>query len=263
MSFVILTHHILFFVVVIFYYVDFVNTYILKYSLVNLVWLITPFTTQIFEFFIASTFIYESIHDLFGPIQLIYSTNELLLNGDDNGDATGVATNTTRDLSTTTTTTTTTTDPNEGGVLERSSAYAGLVIGIGTFYICWVLHFAETWRSFNTATRSILASYNMLISLIVMTSLSYIPGVDQSIEGSGGLVRVDVVAPWDWQPTDVNRNWIVNPFDGITTEGMHVNDVAIAIWYSYLSLSLSLIRNALFSLPPPHSQVYLVHFYQD
>ena len=192
----------------------------------NLVWVITPFTTQIFEFFIASTFIYESIRDLFQPIQLKYSTNDLLL-GDI--DATTNTTNTTRELSSDVVT-----DPNEGGgVLERSSAYAGLVIGIGTFYLCWILHFAETWRSFNTATRSFLASYNMMISLIVMTSLSYIPGVDQGItntnntgeqgkgSSNGGLERVRVEDPWDWQPTDVNRNWIVNPFDGITTEGMY------------------------------------------
>lgn len=222
-------------------------------------WVITPFTTQIFEFFIASTFIYESIRDLFQPIQLKYSTNDLLL-GDI--DATTNTTNTTRELSSDVVT-----DPNEGGgVLERSSAYAGLVIGIGTFYLCWILHFAETWRSFNTATRSFLASYNMMISLIVMTSLSYIPGVDQSITNtndtdeqgkgskSGGLERVRVEDPWDWQPTDVNRNWIVNPFDGITTEGMYglpsrsltassllilllLYAIRISLSFSFLSLS--------------------------
>ena len=146
----------------------------------NLVWVITPFTTQIFEFFIASTFIYESIRDLFQPIQLKYSTNDLLLGDID------ATTNTTRELSSDVVT-----DPNEGGgVLERSSAYAGLVIGIGTFYLCWILHFAETWRSFNTATRSFLASYNMMISLIVMTSLSYIPGVDQGITNTNSSITI-------------------------------------------------------------------------
>merc|ERR1712232_172210 len=33
-------------------------------GIVNFVWHISPFTTQIFEFFIASSFIFESIRDL-------------------------------------------------------------------------------------------------------------------------------------------------------------------------------------------------------
>jgi hypothetical protein len=40
------------------------------FGLVNFVWHISPFTTQIFEFFIASSFIYESISDLVIPLHL-------------------------------------------------------------------------------------------------------------------------------------------------------------------------------------------------
>ena len=165
--------------------------------LVDIVWTITPFTTQIFEFFIASTFIFESIRDLVQPLSLLQKSS------------------------------------STDAILERSSAYASLVIGGGTFYVCWVLHFAETWRSFNHHFRTFLASYNMMIALVVMTALSYLPGVDQSqgslssdsytekwhLETAGGLVRVHVVVPWDWQPT-ADRSWIVHPLKGITIEGI-------------------------------------------
>ena len=39
-------------------------------GIVNFVWHISPFTTQIFEFFIGTTFIFESIRDLVEPIHL-------------------------------------------------------------------------------------------------------------------------------------------------------------------------------------------------
>ena len=86
-------------------------------GLVNFVWQITPFSSQIFEFFIAMSFIYESIRDLVEPIH--FSEAE---------DVTG----------------------------ERSVGYANLVIGICTFYICWTLHFAETWVYYTREVRTFL-----------------------------------------------------------------------------------------------------------
>ena len=86
-------------------------------GLVNFVWQITPFSSQIFEFFIAMSFIYESIRDLVEPIH--FSEAE---------DVTG----------------------------ERSAGYANLVIGICTFYICWTLHFAETWVYYTREVRTFL-----------------------------------------------------------------------------------------------------------
>ncbi|VEU40986.1 unnamed protein product [Pseudo-nitzschia multistriata] len=188
-------------------------------GLVDVVWTITPFTTQIFEFFIASTFIFESIRDLFEPLQLSQSTSSLLFDAPDD--------KTSND------------DTMQGQLLmgsninysssmQRSAAYAGLVIGIGTFYLCWVLHFADTWLSFNNSFRTFLSSYNMAISLVIMTGLSYVPGIDQSVayvqsdgrmETLGGIERVHVAVPWDWQPT-VDRSWVVNPLVGISTEGI-------------------------------------------
>ena len=78
-------------------------------GLVNLVWHISPFVTQIFEFFIGTTFIFESIRDLVEPLHL----GDQSYNGD------------------------------------RSGAYASLVIGMLTFTMCWRLHFAETWTLFS------------------------------------------------------------------------------------------------------------------
>jgi len=78
-------------------------------GLVNLVWHISPFVTQIFEFFIGTTFIFESIRDLTEPLHL--------------GD--------------------------ESYTGDRSGAYASLVIGMLTFTMCWRLHFAETWTLFS------------------------------------------------------------------------------------------------------------------
>ena len=163
------------------------------HSLVNLVWKITPFTTQIFEFFIAATFIFESIRDLTLPLRLRFSN--------DNIPDVGVSGDAQRGLSSEAT--------------PRAAAYAGLVIGVATCYICWSLHFAETWRTFPPFLRAFLASYNMMIALIIMTALSYLPGVDQG----GELKRVQVGVPWDWQPT-ANRGWVVNPLDGISVEGI-------------------------------------------
>lgn len=149
-------------------------------GLVSLVWKVTPFTTQIFELFIAFTFIYSALNDLISPIQISQDT--------DNAD--------------------------------RGAQYASLVIGFITFYISWSLHFAELWVNFNRPIRTFLASYNTLVALVVGTALSYLPGVDQPNNGVGGMDRVSIrFYPWDWQPT-ADRQWIASPFQGIDTKGI-------------------------------------------
>lgn len=146
-------------------------------GVVNFVWHITPFTLQIFELFIASAFIYSSIRDLLSPIKLI-------------------------DAST--------------SAEEQAEALAGLVIGLATAVICWVLHFADTWSYWTRQMRTLLASYNMVVSLVIVTSLSYLPGLDQG----GKLSRVNIrVTPWNWQPT-YDRAWWVNPTEGIDINGI-------------------------------------------
>ena len=173
-------------------------------SLVNLVWKITPFTTQIFEFFIATTFIYESLRDLIVPLHLL-------------GDSTS------------------TTNGVEDDAERSSTAYAGFVLGMGTFVICWTCHFAETWNLLPPPLKSFLASYNMLLALSIMTGLSYLPGIDQSPSSSSstamgtstgthraGLERVQVEVPWNWQPSDTDHRtgWLINPLEGITVAGI-------------------------------------------
>ena len=102
------------------------------FGLVNFVWHISPFTTQIFEFFIACSFIYESIVDLVKPLNLAQSGEQY-----DN----------------------------------RGPAYASLVIGMLSFSMCWRLHFAETWTLFPRQMRIILSSYNMAITTVICTAL--------------------------------------------------------------------------------------------
>jgi hypothetical protein len=149
-------------------------------GLVNLVWKVTPFTSQIFELFIALTFLYASVRDLVEPIYFGQGEN----------------------------------------LQDRSSQYATLLIGILTFYIAWTLHFAETWVFFTRQVRTFLTSYNTLIAVVIGTALSYLPGVDQVENGFGGIDRVNVrFTPWDWQPT-ANRPWLVNPVEGIDVTGI-------------------------------------------
>jgi boron transporter len=153
-------------------------------GLVSLVWKVTPFTSQIFEFFIAVTFIYASLKDLIRPIQLGHD--------DPKNDDTDKISN-----------------------LQRSAGYAAFFVGIITCWVAWSLHFAETWIFFSRQVRSFLTSYNTLIAVILATAFSYFPGVDQG----GAIERVSVVAPWDWKPT-ADRSWIINPFQGIEAAGI-------------------------------------------
>mmetsp|Transcript_10860 Transcript_10860/g.25254 ORF Transcript_10860/g.25254 Transcript_10860/m.25254 type:complete len:613 (+) Transcript_10860:293-2131(+) len=143
-------------------------------GIVNFVWYISPFTTQIFEFFIASSFIYESIKDLVKPLHL--------------GDPSYTE--------------------------DRAPHFASLVIGMLAFSMCWRLHFAETWTVFSRQIRTFLSSYNMAIVVIIVTALSFLPGVNLD-----GIKRVNIRAPWNWQPS-VDRPWIIDPMKDIPTKGI-------------------------------------------
>ena len=149
-------------------------------GLVALVWKVTPFTSQIFEFFIATTFIYSALRDLIEPLYWGQPEN----------------------------------------LPDRSSQYATLLLGLMTFYIAWTLHFAETWTYFTRQIRTFLTSYNTLIAVVVVTAFSYLPGVDQDNNGLGGIDRVNIrFTPWDWQPT-AYRPWVASPLNGIDARGI-------------------------------------------
>ena len=102
---------------------------------------------------------------------------------------------------------------------SRGAEWASLFIGLLTMYIAWTLHFAETWTVFTRQIRVVLESYNTLIAVVIGTAFSYLPGVEQPNNGTGGIDRVNVVAPWDWQPT-ADRSWVVNPLEGIDARGI-------------------------------------------
>ena len=149
-------------------------------GLVHLVWKVTPFTSQIFEFFIAVTFLFVSVKDLVEPIY--FGKGEYRA--------------------------------------DRSAQYATLMIGMLTFYVAWTLHFAEQWIILSRGFRTFLTSYNTLIAVVVATGASYLPGVDLAENGVGGLDRVNIrPIPWDWQPT-ADRNWIIDPVAGIDARGI-------------------------------------------
>jgi hypothetical protein len=130
-------------------------------GLVSLVWIVTPFTTQIFELFIGMTFVYSAIKELVEPISLTQG----------------------------------------GLQEDRSQQYASLIIGLITLWVAWTLHFAETWSFFTRGTRVFLTSYNTIIAVALGTAFSYLPGVNLSDEDQVGIERVNVTAPWDWKPT--------------------------------------------------------------
>jgi len=149
-------------------------------GLVHLVWKVTPFTSQIFEFFIAVTFWYASNRDLIEPIYLGQGAYQA----------------------------------------DRSAQYATLMLGLITFYVAWTLHFAEQWVVLTRPLRTFLSSYNTLIACVVATALSYLPGVDLAENGAGGLDRVNLrTVPWDWTPT-ADRPWITDPTSGIDIRGI-------------------------------------------
>ena len=125
-------------------------------GLVNLVWMVTPFTTQIFELFISISFIYSALRDLLVPVHLLDSEA---------------------------------TDPE-----TRSAGYAHCIIGMITFYVATSLHYAENGILFPRLLRTLLTSYNTLIAVVIATAVSYIPGVDQ--DGSIDRVNVIAPWNW-------------------------------------------------------------------
>jgi boron transporter len=151
-------------------------------GLVSLVWKVTPFTSQNFELFIAMSFLYEASRNLIEPLYLGQ--------GEEKDD--------------------------------RAVRYASLLIGVITFYIAWTLHFAETWLYFPRQFRNFLSSYDTVIALVTGTALSYLPGVALNHNGSsmgGGIDRVNVSPPWNWQPT-ADRSWVISPLQGIDAGGI-------------------------------------------
>ena len=146
---------------------------------------LTPFSSEVFEFFVLSSFMYESARDLVLPLNL------------------GAA----------------------GRQLGRGVAYADVLLAVTTFAICNTLLFAERSTLFGPTCRRVLAQYAQLIGLVVGTALSYIPGVDQGdpyggIPRSDGIRRLPVRAPWDWQPMGASQpnatrtSWFYSPIDG-------------------------------------------------
>ena len=98
-------------------------------GLVSLVWKVTPFTTQIFELFIAITFIYSALRDLITPIH--FSNSPTMEYYDQDGMR--------QDLAVT--------------PAIRAAGYASFLIGLVTCAVAWSLHFAETWLFFNKPVR--------------------------------------------------------------------------------------------------------------
>lgn len=155
-------------------------------GLVNLVFRITPFTSEIFEFFIAISFMYDAAKSLLEPLGLL---------------------------------------DEKGG---RPSEYVSLLLAIITFFVCITLHFAETdWPYFTRGVKVFLSSYNMAIAAVVVTAMSYLPGIENL-----GIARVDVDVPWDWKPSAPDRDgWIISPLDGIGVEGIFGAFIPGALMY--------------------------------
>ena len=96
----------------------------------------------------------------------------------------------------------------------RSHFFFFLIIPLLRFLSVFVLLY-RCHLSNQILRRTFFTSYNTVIAVVLATALSYIPGIDQG----GAIERVNVVAPWDWQPTS-DRKWIVNPLEGIGLEGI-------------------------------------------
>jgi hypothetical protein len=155
-------------------------------GIVEFVWKITPFTTQIFEFFIAMSFIYESIRDLVEPYTFARHVRRRRLRKD------------------------------------AVPPMRHLVIGMVTFYICWTLHFAETWVSVTRPVRTALVAYNMAIAVIVATaSLSYLPGINQTEGGSWfGASRCQSSLELATDRSNQRLVDLTDPFSGIGPKGI-------------------------------------------
>ena len=165
-------------------------------TIMDFVRYITAFTSSIFEFFIGITFIYESLRDLIQPLHLAHESTAII---------------TTEDTQQGTNSVTATTG---------TSVWISFVIGIFSFFICYTLHFAEHWMYFNYPIRAFLSSYNMVISVTIVTGLSYLPGIHNPSIPANGIERVHVTAPWDGQPSDSTRSWVTNPTIEISWKGI-------------------------------------------
>ncbi|KAL7448159.1 hypothetical protein ACHAWC_000402, partial [Mediolabrus comicus] len=177
------------------------------FGLVSFVWHISPFTTQIFEFFIACTFIYESIRDLVKPLHLAQSDEQY-----DN----------------------------------RGPAYASLVIGMLSFMMCWRLHFAETWSLFPRQVRTILSSYNMAIVTVIVTALSYLPGVKQLDSGGLGIFGALFPAFMLYLLFFIDHN-----ISSILTQAPKYNlEKPAAYHWDFFCLGLTIVPCGILGLPP-------------
>lgn len=156
---------------------------------------ITAFTSSIFEFFIGITFIYESLRDLVQPLHLL------------------------RELSAETVIEETQAD-DDRLTSNALVVWVSFVMGMLAFTICYTLHFAENWLYFNAPFRAFLSSYNMVVSVAIVTAFSYLPGMPNPPTATGGIERVHVTAPWDWKPSDPTRSWVTNPSEGASWKGI-------------------------------------------
>lgn len=60
----------------------------------------------------------------------------------------------------------------------------------------------------------------MVISVTIVTGLSYLPGIHNPSIPANGIERVHVTAPWDGQPSDSTRSWVTNPTIEISWKGI-------------------------------------------
>ena len=164
----------------------------------NYVNYITSFTSSIFEFFIGITFIYDSLRDLIQPLNLWTISESSSTAGSEE----------------------TQLDKDDALNTTSTAVWISFVIGCFAFAICFTLHFAENWIYFNHRIRDFLSSYNMVMSVVIVTALSYLHGLPNDSASSGGINRVHVSAPWDWKPSDPTRAWAINPTSGILWKGL-------------------------------------------
>lgn len=185
---------------------------------------ITSFTTNILQSFIGISFIYLSLYQLLQPLHILYYDNS-------NINSNIITVNTS--------------SPQEKNSNDLSLEYASLLLGIITMYLCWSFHYANQWNYLTKSLRIFLSSYNTLLSCIIVTSISFLPGINQKSsdydDSSSGIDRLSSIQaiPWDWSPT-YNRSWIIRPL----SSSMNQTTIGIAIVPGFiLFILLHLINN--------------------
>lgn len=185
---------------------------------------ITAFTTNILQLFIGISFTYLSLYQLLQPLHILHYDN----NSNSN-----------------------TSSPQGNNSNELSLEYASLLLGIITMYLCWSFHFANEWNYFTKSLRIFLSSYNTLLSCIIVTSISFLPGINQqssyndssgSSYDNGGIDRLTSIQaiPWNWLPT-YDRSWIIRP---LSSSSINQTTIGIAIVPGFiLFILLHLINN--------------------